>query len=159
VQHRGPDGTPGATRGWTRIGFVEGGGTTDRPQSYRFRTEDLAPGTHRFRLRQVNTDGSGALSRAVTVEVGLQAVYRLTPPAPNPSTGAAQLQLTLRKTQPVRAAVYDVLGREVAVLHEGTLAGQTPTTLRTGRTLPAGTYFVRVRGTHFTATERLTVVR
>lgn len=108
-------------------------------------------------------DASGnTLSIASTAwgaEMGLQAAYRLTPPAPNPSTGAARLQLTVRETQPVRAAVYDVLGREVAVLHEGTLDGQTPTTLRTKSTLPAGTYFVRVQGDTFASTRRLTVVR
>jgi len=40
------------------MGFVEGAGTTDQPQIFRFRTDDLRVGTHRFRLRQVATDGS-----------------------------------------------------------------------------------------------------
>jgi hypothetical protein len=39
------------------------------------------------------------------------------------------------------------------------LAGQTPTTLRTGQLLPAGTYVVRVQGDTFASTRRLTVVR
>lgn len=59
----------------------------------------------------------------------------------------------------MRVAVYDVLGREVGVVFDGTLSAKTPQTISVGRTLPAGTYFLRVWGTHFNATERLTVVR
>ena len=47
VQHRRSD--TDAT-GWSRIGFVEGTGTTPRPQRYRFRSSILSPGTHAFRL-------------------------------------------------------------------------------------------------------------
>jgi hypothetical protein len=142
VQHRGPDVTRGDTGAWTRIGFVEGHGTTTTSQPYRFRTKRLAVGTHRFRLKQVDTDGSTTVSHAVEVQIGIQNAYALSAPTPNPTAGEAHVQLTVRETQPVRVAVYDVLGREVRVVFDGPMSAQQPTTLRI-----------------FSATERLTIVR
>ena len=76
--------------------------------------------------------------------------------APNPSVGAASISFSLASAEAARLAVYDVLGREVAVLHEGPTAGeiraQTPD-------LPAGTYVAVLRTESRTETQRFTIVR
>jgi len=141
-----------------RIGFVEGGGTTAKPQTYRFRTDRLSPGTHRFRLKQIDTDGSATYSKIAEVKVGISGAYRLTPPSPNPSEGRAQIRLAVKESQPVQVTVYDVLGREVRTAFDRVLSGQSERAIRVGKDLPTGTYLIRVEGTQFTATERLTVV-
>ena len=144
---------------WTTVGFVEGAGTTTEAQAYRFRAEGLPVGTHRFRLRQLDADGTATLSAPVAATVRLAEAYRVTAPAPNPATSGATMRLAVREAQPVRVAVYDVLGREVRVVFDGPMSAQQPTTLRIGEGLPAGQYFVRAVGERFSATERLTVVR
>jgi len=159
VQHRGPAEGQEEPERWSRLGFVEGHGTTTNAHSYRFRTDQLAAGTHRFRLKQVDTDGSSSLSESVSVQIGSGDAYSLMAPTPNPTTTDARIRLTVDRTQPVRVAVYDVLGREVGVVFDESLSARTPQTMSMGRGLPAGTYFIRLRGTHFTATERLTIVR
>jgi hypothetical protein len=80
--------------------------------------------------------------------------------APNPATGASRLSFTADAAQTVRAVVVDALGREVAVVFEGSVAGGSETTvvLDAGRLAP-GTYVVRVTGETFAETRRLTVVR
>ena len=148
-----------ASGDWTTVGFVEGAGTTTEAQAYRFRAEGLPVGTHRFRLRQLDADGTATLSAPVTATVRLAEAYRVTAPAPNPATSGATMRLAVREAQPVRVAVYDVLGREVRVVFDGPMSAQQPTTLRIGEGLPAGQYFVRAVGERFSATERLTVVR
>ncbi len=59
-------------------------------------------------------------------------------------------------------AVFDALGRQVAVLHEGTASGTVEASFD-GRTLPAGVYVVRaiVRGAGGTSvmTQTLTIAR
>jgi hypothetical protein len=64
---------------------------------------------------------------------------------PNPFGSSASVELTVADgAGPLRLAVYDVLGREVAVLADGVLApGTYPFTLD-GAGLPAGVYFVRL---------------
>jgi hypothetical protein len=94
---------------------------------------------------------------ATVVEPGLS-VY------PNPSSalgGGATVALTLAAPEEVRVVVYDVLGREVAVLYEGGLAAGTARLSLP--VLPSGTYLVRVSGSdgvgNSAATRRVSVVR
>ena len=144
---------------WTTLAFVEGAGTTDQPQSYAF-TADVPVGTHRFRLRQVDTGGTESFSEPVEVDVTLDKAYQLSQAYPNPMRSQATLDLTVQEAQPVTATVYDLLGRRVETVHRGNVAANTPTELRVSADgLSSGTYFVRVEGESFTATRRLTVVR
>ena len=58
----------------------------------------------------------------------------------------------------LRAVLIDVLGREVAVLHDGEAAGPVALTVD-GRRLAPGVYTVRATDGTATAARRLTVVR
>ena len=66
---------------------------------------------------------------------------------PNPSTDAATVRVSLDAPASARVVVFDVLGREVAVLHEGEL-GAGPHAFPLASALPAGTYVVRPPGLH-----------
>ncbi|HLA63261.1 MAG TPA: T9SS type A sorting domain-containing protein, partial [Rhodothermales bacterium] len=79
---------------------------------------------------------------------------------PNPSAGAVALLLTLPTAEAqVRVTVYDSLGREVAVAHEGPLgAGAHRLGLDTGGLAP-GVYVARVTAGGAAATARLTLAR
>jgi choice-of-anchor B domain-containing protein len=79
-------------------------------------------------------------------------------PAPNPTASESRLRLTVSEPQRVRAALVDVLGREVAVLFDGTAEGETALVVRRG-SLPAGTYVVRAMGERGAATRTLVIAR
>ncbi len=81
-------------------------------------------------------------------------------PYPNPSASRAVLGFDLAEAGRVRLAVYDALGREVAVVVDAARpAGSHEATLD-GARLPAGVYLVRMTtGTGFTQTRRLTLLR
>ena len=68
------------------------------------------------------------------------------------------MTLALPAAAEARAAVYDVLGREVAVLHDGPLAAGSHR-LTFHADLPAGVYLVRATGDGVRAAQRVTVVR
>ena len=53
---------------WERIGFVEGKGTTTEIQSYSF-TDKPEPGKYKYRLKQIDYDGTFAYSPEVEAEV------------------------------------------------------------------------------------------
>lgn len=145
---------------WNVVTFVEGHGTTNEAQRYSFRVDELAAGTHHFRLRQLDTDGTATLSESVDVEIGVEGRYELSQPAPNPVRSHSTLTLAVDTSQDVSVTLYDVLGRRVATLHDGSLAANTslPLTLQ-ANDLPSGTYVVQVDGETFTADQRVTVVR
>ena len=82
------------------------------------------------------------------------------PVFPNPTAGVSAVEVTVAETETVRVAVYDVLGREVVVAHDGPLTAGTSTRVAlSGRRLAPGTYVVRVDGETFAETRRLTVTR
>ncbi len=90
--------------------------------------------------------------------------FGLTLAGPNPFRRTTALTLTLPAPQSVRVEAFDVLGRRVAVLHDGAMAaGPHPLTLDASE-LPAGLYVVRATGSEATrggavVSRSVTVVR
>lgn len=86
--------------------------------------------------------------------------YRLTRPHPNPFASEARFTLELGVSQHVRAVAVDLLGREVAVLHDGVVAAGVSQPIRfDARALPAGLYVLQVTGEHFAESFRVTHTR
>jgi len=155
VQRR-VDGGPFAT-----MGFVEGAGTSDEGRDYRLVDAQIpfAVDSLTYRLRQVDLDGTAHLHAPVTLRRGVPDRLEVLAPYPNPTTGTATLSYTLPAAGPVRIAVYNVLGQEVAVLAQGEeRAGRIERHLDLSR-LPSGAYFVRLTAAGQDRTQRLTVVR
>lgn len=99
-------------------------------------------------------------STSVAGEAGTRdASFTLAHAGPNPARGAATLALTLPVAQTVRAEAFDVLGRRVAVLHDGPLAPGTHRLRLAAAGLPSGLYLVHATdGTHV-RTRRVTLLR
>ena len=145
---------------WRALDFVNGHGTTSEARSYSFRVDGLAPGTHRFRLRQVDLDGAATYSPEVEVAIGVAGAFEVSAVGPNPIQRTAALTVAVAEAQAVTVALYDVLGRLVATPFQGTLeAGTAQQVAVDASALPAGTYVVRVSGERFAETQRVTVVR
>ena len=153
VQHAAPQ------QDFQSLGFVEGHGTTDTPQQYTFETDNLAPGTHRFRLKQTDFDGTSELTDVQAVEVALDQTVVLNT-APNPVRGNGTVQFAVQQAEPVTVSVYNMLGQRVETLYNGT---PTPDQMQTvsldTSTLSSGTYFVRIEGASFQKTRRVAVIR
>ncbi|MDT7855317.1 T9SS type A sorting domain-containing protein [Rubrivirga sp. S365] len=79
--------------------------------------------------------------------------------SPNPVRGRLSVGFGAAEAGPVRASVYDALGREVAVLADGAFeAGRHEVTLEAG-SFPSGVYIVRVSVGGDVQTQQVTVVR
>ncbi|PEN07111.1 hypothetical protein CRI93_08225 [Longimonas halophila] len=144
---------------WQTIAHLEGAGTTNEPQSYRFEDTDLpyAADRVRYRLRQIDTDGTESFSEPITVAREVTAA-ELLPTYPNPARGPATVRFATPERQDVRIALYDLLGRRVQTVVDTNAAGRTEAQLDVSD-LASGTYFVRMQTDGFTDTQRLTVVR
>ena len=149
---------------WTQVGFVDSkadGGSTTATQQYRFAVENgLAPGTHRFRLEQVDLDGTTHLSDVVSAEVQMQSALELTAPSPNPVTGSATLSFAVKNTTDATLTLYNVLGQKVRTLYTGTpTAGEAQTVRLSADGLTSGTYLLRLQANGATKTTKVTVLR
>ena len=127
---------------------------------YSETVEGLGYGTHTFRLKQVRENGRVTYSKTITTELALGESYVLGDPYPNPFASQAKLALSVKKSQHVRATLYDVLGRRVQrVFNKRIPAGKTETIRVRGKGLGSGVYFLRVEGKDFSQVRRLVHVR
>jgi len=153
VEHKRDEGA------FETITYKEGGGTTSEPRTYRYRTAPLELGTHTFRVRQEDLDGSVAYSETVTIERALSSAFSVSPVAPNPVSDNSTVSVAVQKTQDVRVGIYNVLGQRVARLHDGPMAANNPMTFTMGADLQSGVYFLRVDGESFSETRKFVRVR
>ena len=145
---------------WDVLAFVEGHGTTEMAQSYRFRAENLSPGRHVFRLKQIDFDGAFEYSPEVEVIVEMADRFVVRPVYPNPFNPQAQFRFAVQRPQQVRVDLFDVLGRRVQHLYQGTpQSGQMQIVTIDGSTLPSGSYVVRVSGESFVESQIVTLVK
>lgn len=145
---------------WRPLGFVEGRGTTTEAQHYTYRADGLTPGTHTFRLRQVDYDGTFDYSPEVEVMIGVPGTHVLSDIYPNPFNPQASFTLSVATAQHVRLAVYDALGRQVTLVYDGQLdAGQTQRFTLDGDGLPSGMYVLRAQGETFQASRSLVLMK
>ncbi len=80
-------------------------------------------------------------------------------PSPNPSSGAVRVGYSLAQAGRARLSVYDMLGREVAVLEDGAQPAGTHAAALDATRLPSGAYLVRLEAGGVVAVQALTVVR
>ena len=144
---------------WQTVGTLDGAGTTDEPQSYRFEDAQLpyAADSLSYRLRQIDTDGIASLSETVTIARQVTQA-ELLPTYPNPVRGHATVRFAVPERQAVRIDLYDMLGRRVQTVIDGEQDGRTEQMLDVSR-LSSGTYFLRMQTGSHTETQRVTVVR
>ena len=154
VQRRGE-----AQDSWTRVGFVEGAGTTSEPQSYRFTDQGLPYEAKRleYRLRQIDIDGSASYSETVTVERGV-AELELLSTYPNPAQSQAVVRYAVPENQDVAIRLYDTLGRQVRTVFRGKQEGRKKQQIDLSG-LSSGVFFLRLRAGGATKTQKLTVMR
>jgi hypothetical protein len=93
----------------------------------------------------------------------LPAIFAFEGNYPNPFRGQTTLRFDLPEAANVSLSIYDVMGRQVATLVDGSMAAGRHEVAWQGRgrngSLASGVYFARLKaGTH-TATRRLTIVR
>ncbi len=113
-----------------------------------------AVGNNFFDVNNANFTVTGVVANETRAAdaAGLSAV------APNPATETATFTLRSGSTQAVTVAVYDALGRRVALLHDGPVGAEQAFSVDVSR-LPAGLYVVRASGSAVQSTQRFTVVR
>ena len=86
--------------------------------------------------------------------------YKWSRMAPNPFGATSTAQFAVRQAQSVRVVLYDVMGREVRVLHDGPLAASTAVDIQVDASgLASGVYVLVARGESLAAPQRITVAR
>lgn len=149
---------------WRNIGFVEGNGTTTEVSTYTF-TDDLTQSLSqnnnlRYRLKQIDLDGTFSYSNEIEVDVIGLNDYSLLQNFPNPFNPKTVIGYQLPVTGSSILKVYDVLGNQIATLvNEVKVAGSYEVEFDAS-TLPSGVYYYRLQaGEDFVQTRKMLLLK
>ncbi len=78
---------------------------------------------------------------------------------PNPTSGVANVEYRIARTEYVRIELYDALGRLVSVLHDGIQSSGIHVVRHRVDSLPSGIYFVRLTSGSQSLNKALVVTR
>lgn len=159
---------------WTELAgsFTPGAGTTTEPHAYAFVDSTVPGGEWKYRIRQVDLSGTIHYSETITVsmvttveEIHLPTVFALRQNYPNPFNPTTMITFDLPPSaagnvmHDVRLSVADVLGREVGVVFEGSLAPGSYRFPFDGARLASGMYFCRLKTPDRSMVIRMHLVR
>lgn len=131
---------------WEEAGFVRGNGNSYSPKHYSF-VDHSINGSSRFkyRLRQIDNDGTYSLSGDVQVAVFYPAEYKVMDNYPNPFNPATNLRFHIPVQQNVSVIVYNALGAKVFEEALGNLANGWHTYMFNAAGFASGTYIYEIR--------------
>ncbi|MFA6026315.1 MAG: T9SS type A sorting domain-containing protein, partial [Ignavibacteriaceae bacterium] len=148
-----------AGRGWVKVGFVNGAGNSNSPKEYSFTDKTATSGLNVYRLKQIDNDGKYTYSKEVEVDLGMPTEFSLAQNYPNPFNPTTSLQYAVSSKQLVTIKVFDMLGREVAVLVNGEKEPGTYTAEFSTTGLASGTYLYRMQAGGFVQTKKMVVLK
>jgi hypothetical protein len=130
------------------IAQIPGAGSTTEPHSYAYTDRYVVPGrTYTYQLADVSFDGEETKHARVEVEVKAEYVgqdYNIGPAYPNPFNPLTVVPVNLAKEAVVTTTLYDMAGRPLRELQNGSLSAGSHAITIDGANLSTGIYFVRI---------------
>ncbi len=156
---------------FTRVAFVAGNGTTVDIHTYKH-VDQPGSGDFWYRLKQIDTDGAYEFSQTRKVHVDMIAGIESAMPQtvellnnyPNPFNPTTTIKYTVLQPGNIRLAVYDITGREVMRLYDGSVQpGDFSITWdgkdQYGQQLPSGTYVYCLQADGKMQSRRMTMLK
>ena len=146
-------------QGWSQIGFVEGHGTTTEIQFYNFTDKNVIPGKQFYKLKQIDFDGSYEYSPVLEINILVPLTFSLEQNYPNPFNPVTNIRFQIAEQGLVSIKVYDLLGKEVAVLvNEEKEAGNYEVEFD-ATSLSSGMYIYKLSTSRFTSSRKMLLMK
>jgi uncharacterized delta-60 repeat protein len=144
---------------WSKIGFVEGNGTTNAPKSYTF-VDNSASGKTSYRLKQIDRDGKFEYSQTVEVIVAsVPKEFSLEQNYPNPFNPTTAISFQLSAVGFTTLKIYDAIGREVSTLISEVKEAGAYSVQFDGARLSSGIYFAKLTSSGKTQMRKLLLLK
>ena len=145
---------------WTTIGFIEGHGNSNSPKNYSFVDSELSGANIiYYRLKQIDNDGTYDYSHEVEISFISPDKYSLGQNYPNPFNPSTKIHYKIAQNEFVNLSVYNVLGKEVAVLVNEIQSPGTYSVVFSADNLPGGVYFYKLETQNFTQTSKMLLIK
>ncbi|MBV6511484.1 MAG: hypothetical protein FMNOHCHN_00964 [Ignavibacteriaceae bacterium] len=131
---------------WQSVTFIPGFGNSNSPQKYTYSDKNLEKGKYRYRLKQIDTDGSINYSSAVEAEIfGVPLIFSMNQNYPNPFNPETTLEFTIPEDGLTELRIYNALGEQVETLLRKELkAGELHKVQFNASRYASGVYFARL---------------
>jgi len=150
----------GKQGGWQVIGFIDGVGTTTEPQHYSFTDTELSNGVYRYRLKQVDLDGSFIFSEQVEISINVPpAEFKLSQNYPNPFNPSTTIRFSIPEAENVVLKIYDIIGNETVTLTDERLSAGNYNINFNASDLSSGIYFYSLDAGSFGATKKMILLK
>jgi len=143
---------------WSKIGFVEGHGTTNSPKYYNFTDKNATGNKIQYRLKQIDNDGSFEYSPIVEVELN-PTEFTLYQNYPNPFNPSTMIRFSIPEGGTVALNVFNTLGEKVAALLNGQLEAGYHEVSFDAANLPSGLYFYEIEAGEFRMMKKMVLVK
>ncbi|MCX8105706.1 MAG: T9SS type A sorting domain-containing protein [Ignavibacterium album] len=142
------------------IGFVAGRGTTTEKQSYSFIDNNPAAGIIRYRLKQIDFDGTYSYSSVIEVDFKTPTTFDLAQNYPNPFNPTTTIRYSIANAVNVSLVIYNTLGEEVMTLvnNQFTEPGVYNVVFDASN-LASGTYIYRLTAGDFVMTKKMVLTK
>jgi hypothetical protein len=144
---------------FTTIGFVNGHGTTTETQQYNYVDRTVSTGIYSYRLKQIDFDGTYEYSDAVEVDVQAPLEFALDQNYPNPFNPITNIRFQIAEQGLVSIKVYDLLGKEVAILVNGTVQAGHYEVSFNASSLPSGVYLYKLQSANSVEVKKMMLLK
>ncbi|MBL8017605.1 MAG: T9SS type A sorting domain-containing protein, partial [Ignavibacteria bacterium] len=145
---------------WQKIGNVKGRGNSTAPVDYTFEDAKLPAGSYVYRLKQIDHNGNFEYFE-------LNEPVNITPPIsfnmgqnyPNPSNPNSKIDYLLPKSGNVSIRLYDITGKEAAILVNEYKEAGYHTAVFDGANLASGVYYYSITAGEYRDTKKMILVK
>ncbi len=145
---------------YTKVGFVDGKGTTNQVSNYSFSDSKLNTGKYSYRIKQIDFNGNFEyFSLNSGIEIGAPKKFTLSQNYPNPFNPTTKIDYEIPADSKVNITIYDISGKEVQqVVNENQKAGFYTAQFNAGN-LSSGTYFYKLTSGNNILTKKMTLIK
>jgi len=145
---------------WIRTGSIAGHGTSNVPQNYIYKDNDLLSGKYKYRLKQIDFNGNFEYFNLNNeVNIGIPSRFELSQNYPNPFNPTTNLEFGISELGFVSLKVFNVSGKEVATLvNETRPAGYYNITFNAAN-LSSGVYYYRLESNGISKVMKMALIK
>ena len=148
------------SNGWNKIAFIPGNGNSNSPKYYNYTDTDLkSAGVFKYRLKQIDTDGSYDYSNEISVNVNKPDKFLLEQNYPNPFNPNTRIFYSIPAKAFVIINIYDVLGNEVATLINEEKNEGRYEVLFNANGISSGIYYYRMQANEFVDVKKMIILK
>ncbi len=104
---------------WSELAFVKSEGNSQLPKHYTYTDSTVKGKVYRYRLKQVDMDGTSHYSDEVSADCSRPIRYALEQNYPNPFNPSTVISYFLPEQKEIDIRIFDVLGKELTTLYHG----------------------------------------